>query len=280
MMRIGILGARGFIGRHVSEALCARGDSVVSASLRDPGEAASRVAECDVIVNLAGEPVAQRWTAEAKKKIEDSRTVAVSQFFNALRGATSLAKRYISASAVGYYGTSETVTFTEESAPGTDFLAKVCMGWEREALRAHDLGMEVSQIRTGLALGRDGGALERIVPPFRIGAGGRVASGKQWHSWVHIDDVVGIYLMAIDGVDGALNATAPNPVRNNDFTKALGKAMHRPTFLPVPGAAIAAIMGEGSYVLTEGQRVVPERTMMAGYRFAYTEIEQALASLI
>jgi uncharacterized protein (TIGR01777 family) len=279
-MRIGILGARGFLGKHIVEALSARGDTVVSASLRDPKDAASKMAGCDAIVNLAGEPVAQRWTAQAKKKIEASRTVAVSEFLDALRVVTSLPQRYISASAVGYYGTSQAVTFTEESPPGTDFLAKVCMGWEREALRAQDLGMHVARIRTGLVLGRDGGALERILPAFRMGAGGRLASGKQWHSWIHVDDVAGIYLMAIDGVDGALNATAPNPVRNSDFTKALGKLMNRPTFLPVPGAAIAAILGEGSYVLTEGQRVLPERTIMAGYRFTFTEIEEALASLI
>ncbi|MBC5815668.1 MAG: DUF1731 domain-containing protein, partial [Candidatus Eremiobacteraeota bacterium] len=146
--------------------------------------------------------------------------------------------------------------------------------------RAQDLGMGVAQIRTGLALGTDGGAFQKILAPFRMGAGGRLAGGKQWHSWIHIDDVAGIYLMAIDGVDGALNATAPNPVRNSDFTKALGKAVHRPTFFPVPGAAIAAILGEGAYVLTEGQRVLPERTMMAGYHFKYTEIEEALANLV
>ena len=278
-MRVGLLGASGFIGKHVSHALNERGDAVVAASLRDAQAAADQLASCDVIVNLAGEPVAQRWTAEAKKKIEASRTTAVADFLNALSGAPRRAKRFISASAVGYYGTSEAVTFTEESPPGTDFLAKICVGWEREAERAQDLGMHVARIRTGLALGNDGGALERILPPFRMGAGGRLASGKQWHSWIHIDDVVGIYLMAIDGVDGALNATAPNPVRNNDFTKALSKVMHRPAFLPVPGAAIAAIMGEGAYVLTEGQRVLPERTMMAGYRFRYSDIEQALATL-
>ncbi|MFN2527690.1 MAG: TIGR01777 family oxidoreductase [Candidatus Baltobacteraceae bacterium] len=279
-MRVGILGARGFIGTHLTRALEERGDTVVSASLRDPKAAASQVESCDAIVNLAGEQVAQRWTAEAKKKIEASRTVQVAEFLNALSGGAHVPKRYISASAVGYYGTSETVTFTEESPPGTDFLAKVCMGWEREAQRAQDLGMGVARIRTGLALGTDGGALEKIVPPFRMGAGGRLAGGKQWHSWIHIDDVAGIYLMAIDGVDGALNATAPNPVRNSDFTKALGKAVHRPTFLPVPGAAIAAILGEGAYVLTEGQRVLPERTMMAGYRFKYTEVQEALANLV
>lgn len=279
-MRIGILGARGFVGTHLTNALEERGDTVVSASLRDPKAAASQVQSCDAIVNLAGEPVAQRWTADAKKKIEASRTTQVAEFLNALSGAAHVPKRYISASAVGYYGTSETVTFTEESPPGTDFLAKVCMGWEREAQRAQDLGMGVAQIRTGLALGTDGGAFQKILAPFRMGAGGRLAGGKQWHSWIHIDDVAGIYLMAIDGVDGALNATAPNPVRNSDFTKALGKAVHRPTFFPVPGAAIAAILGEGAYVLTEGQRVLPERTMMAGYHFKYTEIEEALANLV
>ena len=279
-MRIGVLGASGFIGRHLCTALRERGDSVITASLRDPGAAAGLLRGCDAVVNLAGESVAQRWTAQVKADIEQSRTDAVARLFDALARETALPARYISASACGYYGTSETVTFTETSLPGTDFLAIVCARWEEQAQRAHDLGMRVACIRTGLALGSDGGALQKMLPAFRLGAGGRIGDGKQWHSWIHIADVVGIYLMAIDGVDGVLNATAPNPVRNEEFTKALGAALHRPTFLSVPGAAIATIFGEGAYVFTEGQRVLPERTRMAGYTFAFTEIGPALAHLI
>lgn len=279
-MRIGILGSSGFIGKHLAAALRRRGDIVVAASLREPALAAQAIAGCDALVNLAGEPIAQRWNSEIKKKIEESRTFAVSAFLDQLSAVAMIPKRYISASAVGYYGTSETVTFTEESPAGTDFLARVCLGWEREAARASDLGMRVTRIRTGLALGNDGGALEKILKPFRLGAGGRVGSGKQWYSWIHIDDLTGIYLMAIDGVDGALNATAPHPVTNNDFTKSLGKALGRPTFFPVPGAAIAAVLGEGALVVTQGQRVLPERTLMAGYTFKFTEVGAALANLV
>ncbi|MDQ6930259.1 MAG: TIGR01777 family oxidoreductase [Candidatus Eremiobacteraeota bacterium] len=279
-MRIGILGASGFIGKHVTAALRQRGDTVVSASLREPAAAAQTLAGCDAVVNLAGEPIAQRWSSDVKKRIEESRTFAVSTFLDQLSAVAMIPKRYVSASAVGYYGTSETVTFTEESPAGSDFLARVCLGWEREAARASDLGMRVTCIRNGLALGNDGGALEKIIKPFRMGAGGRVGSGKQWYSWIHIDDLTGIYLMAIDGVDGALNATAPNPVTNSNFTKALGKALGRPTFFPVPGAAIAAILGEGAIVVTEGQRVLPERTMMAGYTFRFSEVGAALANLV
>lgn len=279
-MRAGVLGGTGFIGKHLIAALNERGDTATVASLRDPAAAAEAVSGCDILVNLSGEPVAQRWSAEIKAKIESSRTSAVADFFGALRGREPLPKRYVSASAVGYYGTSEVATFTEDSPPGTDFLARICIAWEREAQRAQDLGMDVTCIRTGLALGKDGGALEKVLPPFRMGIGGRVASGKQWASWIHIDDVVGIYLMAIDGVNGVLNASAPNPVTNAEFTKVLARLVHRPAFFSVPGAAIAAILGEGSYIVTEGQRVLPQRTQAAGYKFKYETVEPALASIV
>ena len=279
-MHAGVLGGTGFIGKHLIAALQERGDTVTLASLRDPAAAAEAVSGCDVIVNLSGEPVAQRWSGALKAKIESSRTTAVADFFGAMRGRDGLPARYISASAVGYYGTSEVATFTEESPPGTDFLARVCIGWEREAQRAEDLGMNVAWIRTGLALGKDGGALEKILPPFRMGVGGKVASGKQWASWIHIDDVAGIFLMAIDGVNGALNATAPHPVTNAEFTKVLARLLHRPAFFSVPGAAIAAILGEGAYILTEGQRALPERTQSAGYKFKYETVEPALAAIV
>jgi hypothetical protein len=279
-MRVGILGATGFIGRHLTTALRKRGDEVLAASMRKPADAAQTVRGCEAVINLAGEPVAQRWTPEVKRKIEESRTVEVRAFLDALAEDEKRPTRFVCASAIGYYGTSETATFTEASGPGTDFLAQVCVQWEAQAQSARDLGMEVTCIRTGLALGRDGGALAKIIPPFKLGAGGRIGSGKQWISWVHIDDVVAIYMMALDGVSGILNATAPNPVRNDDFTKSLGRALNRPTFFPVPGAAIAAVLGEGAYVLTEGQRVLPERTQAAGYRFKYETVDGALANLL
>ncbi len=279
-MRVGVLGASGFVGRHLTQGLQARGDSVLSASIRDVDSAAGRLRDCEVIVNLAGEPVAQRWSADAKRKIEESRTTAVAAFLAALAKREPRVTRYVSASAVGYYGTSKDQTFVEEDAPGSDFLARVCARWEREAQRATDLGMRVACVRTGLALGPDGGALKAILPPFRLGGGGRLGSGRQWHSWIHVDDVVGIYCLAIDGTDGALNATAPNPVRNSEFTKALGKTLHRPTFFPVPAAALSAVLGEGAYVLTEGQRVLPQRALALGYHFVFQNLENALNDVL
>ncbi|MBV8363556.1 MAG: TIGR01777 family oxidoreductase [Candidatus Eremiobacteraeota bacterium] len=269
------------MGKHLSAALAGRGDETVNASLRDPVTAAHALSDCDVIVNLAGEPVAQRWTAHVKKKIYESRTRLPRAFLDAL-GSLDVVhpKRYVSASAIGYYGTSDTTVFTEESAPGDDFLAKVCVDWEREARRAENFGMQVSCIRTGFALGNDGGALAKILPVFKAGAGGRVGTGRQWCSWIHIDDVIGIYLMAIDGRDGPFNAVAPNAVQNSELTRALGKALNRPTFLPVPSVALKATLGEGAYIATQGQRVEPQRALACGYQFTFSDLKAALQNLV
>ncbi|MBV8246656.1 MAG: TIGR01777 family oxidoreductase [Candidatus Eremiobacteraeota bacterium] len=279
-MRVGVLGASGFLGRHLAAALRARGDEIVPATLRNPSEAASALQACDALVNLSGEPVAQRWSAEAKRRIMDSRTVAVREFFDALAQRAPVARVYVSASAIGYYGTSRTIHFTEESRAGEDFLGQVCIAWEREAQRAADFGMRVSIVRNALVLGADGGALPRAVAPFRMGLGGKIGDGQQWCSWVHVRDAIAIFLMALDGVGGVLNASAPNPVRNADFTKALGDVLHRPTFFPVPAGVLSAALGEGAYLLTEGQYVVPERTVAAGYTFRFTDIETALRDLL
>jgi uncharacterized protein len=279
-MNVVLLGGAGFVGRHVASALRERGDAVAIASLRDPAEAALAAAACDVIVNLAGAPIAQRWTAAHKRRIEETRVEAPRRFLELVARNARRARTYVSASAIGYYGTSETATFDEDSAPGDDFLAQVCVAWEREALRAADLGMRVAIVRTGVALGADGGALHKILPPFRAGAGGRVGSGRQWFSWVHFADLAGIYLMAIDTVEGAVNACAPRPVTNAEFTAELGAALHRPTAMPVPAFALRALLGEGADVLLKGQRVLPRRTERLGYRFRFPEIRGALANLL
>jgi uncharacterized protein (TIGR01777 family) len=279
-MRVTILGASGFIGRHLSAALKARGDEVVESSLRDPAAAAAASAGSAVVVNLAGAAVAERWTPARKRAIEESRTALPHAYLDALGRLPNRPGAYISSSAIGYYGTSRTATFTEASPAGADFLARVCAGWEAEAERAATLGMRVALVRTGLVLGLDGGALGKLLPLFRAGIGGVVASGAQWYSWIHIDDQIGIYLHAIDGADGALNATAPNPVTNRDFTAALAAAVHRPAIFPVPAFAAALLLGEGALVITEGQRVLPERTQASGYRFRHPELGAALRSLI
>ena len=278
-MRVGILGATGFIGRHLANALTQRGDEVIADSLRNPEGAARALAACDAVVNLAGEPLAQRWSGAVKHNILYSRTELPQRFLEAIGTYPAHPTAYICASAIGFYGVSETATFTEASPAGNDFLARVCIAWEREAQRAETLGMRVSIVRTGIALG-DGGALGAMLAPFRLGAGGIVGDGRQWVSWVHVDDVVGIYLKAIDGVKGVMNATAPNPVRNAEFTHALGRALHRPTVLPTPTFALRLMLGEGADMLLTGQRVLPERTQAEGYTFAFTEIDDALANAV
>jgi uncharacterized protein (TIGR01777 family) len=277
-MRVTVVGASGFIGRHLSAALRARGDEVVDASLRNVYAAGHACEGSDAIVQLAGAPVTTQWTAAAKNEIRRSRVDATRALVDRLAQVRARPKVYVSASAVGYYGASETATFTESSPPGNDFLAEVCVGWEREAARAEEVGMRVACIRTGIVLGPDGGALARLLPIFKLGLGGVIASGMQWNSWIHIDDVVGIYLLAIDRAEGPLNATAPEPVRNVDFTRALASTLHRPAFLPVPAFALRIIFGEGASILTTGQRVLPERTLSLGYKFHYPQLASALSS--
>ncbi|HEY0615847.1 MAG TPA: TIGR01777 family oxidoreductase [Candidatus Elarobacter sp.] len=279
-MRVTVLGASGFVGRHLTAALRARGDEVVESSLRDPPAAAGASVGSDAVVNLAGAPVSVRWTDSSKRAMTASRVDLPRAFLAALRDAGSRPSAYVSASAIGYYGTSPTATFVEASPAGNDFLARLCVAWEAEADRAAELGMRVAKVRSGLVLGRDGGVLGKLLPVFRFGLGGPVASGEQWWSWIHIDDQVGIYLAALDGADGVLNATAPHPVTNRQFTRALAAALGRPAILPVPAFAGRMLFGEGALMLNEGQRVLPERTVATGYVFRHPELAPALRSLV
>jgi len=279
-VKVTILGASGFVGKHLAAALQARGDTVAAASLRDPAAAAVACAGSDAVVNLAGESVAQRWTQAVKERIRSSRVEAPRALIERLASLDDPPKAYVSASAIGYYGTSDDATFDESSAPGSDFLAGVCVAWEAEALRAQEaFGARVALVRTGLVLGNDGGALAKLLPLFKLGAGGVVASGRQWYSWIHIADLVGVYLAAIDGFAGPLDGTAPNPVRNAEFTRALAAALHRPAFFPVPGFALQLVLGEGALVVAEGQRVLPTRTSSLGYRLRFEAIDAAFADL-
>ncbi|MGD0052515.1 MAG: TIGR01777 family oxidoreductase [Vulcanimicrobiaceae bacterium] len=279
-MRVTILGASGFVGRHLAATLRARGDEVVTASLRDPAAAATTTAGSAAVVNLAGAPVSQRWTTAHRREIARTRIDLPRAYLAALAHVAPRPRMYVSASAVGYYGTSRSATFTETSPPGGDFLARVCADWEATADGAAALGLRVAKIRTGLALGTDGGALAKLLPLFRAGLGGVVGSGAQWYSWIHVDDLIGIYLHALDSVDGVLDATAPNPVVNREFTRALGRAVGRPTLAPVPAFAVGLLLGEGALIVTEGQRVLPERTLATGYAFRYPELDGALRALV
>jgi uncharacterized protein (TIGR01777 family) len=279
-MKITLIGASGFIGKPLILALRARGDVVTPASLRDPLAAAAACVGADVVVNLAGEPVAQRWSPAVKAKIRSSRVDAPAQLLAELEKAGTRFGAYVSASAIGYYGTSETATFVESSGPGSDFLSDVCVAWEAGADAFARVCDRVAKVRTGLVLGRDGGALAKLLPLFQLGGGGIVASGKQWYSWIALADQVGIYLHAIDGASGVLNATAPNPVTNATFTKVLAEAVHRPAFFPAPSFAIGLVLGEGAIVVTDGQRVLPEHTLATGYRFQFEALDVALANIL
>jgi uncharacterized protein len=280
-MRALVLGASGFVGRHLVGALRARGDSVEEASLRAPEEAASAAQACDAVVNLAGETLAQRWNAAAKQRIERTRTELPRRFLQALASLRRRPAVYVSASAIGYYGTSESATFDESSPAGNDFLAGVCQKWESEASRASDLGMRVAVVRSGFVLGTDGGGLAKMLPPFRMGLGGIVGSGHQWVSWIHVEDAVGIYMLALDRGNGAIDATAPNPVTNAEFTRALATTLGRPAVAPAPTFALRMLLGEGADVLLKGQRVLPNRALREyGFVFRFAGIEEALQNLL
>lgn len=258
----------------------ARGDDVVVTSLRNIDSAARACAGADVVVNLAGAPVARRWTNSSKAEIRRSRVELTRALLDRIANFDKKPVAYISASAIGYYGTSLTETFVETSPPGADFLARVCLDWEREANRAAELGMRVAIVRTGIVLGPDGGALPMMLPAFRFCLGGKLASGAQWMSWIHIEDLIDAYLHAIDGTTGAINATSPEPVTNAEFTHTLGEVLHRATIFPVPELVLTTVFGEGAMILTEGQRVLPERTLASGYHFRYPKLDPALRSLL
>ena len=264
----------------MAAALRARGDDVVITSLRDIDAAARDCTGSDAIVNLAGAPIAKRWTPAYKAEIRRSRVELTRALVERIAGFERKPRAYVSASAVGYYGTSLTATFVETSFSGDDFLAHVCVDWEREAARAQEAGMRVAMVRTGLVLGNDGGALPIMLPAFRLGLGGKLAGGRQWMSWIHVDDLVDTYVHAIGNVSGAVNGTAPEPMTNAAFTQTLGRVLRRPTLLGIPAVALEALFGEGAEILTQGQRVLPERMLASGHRFRFPQLEPALRALL
>jgi uncharacterized protein (TIGR01777 family) len=233
-------------------------------------------------VHLAGEDVAQRWTEDAKRRIRDSRETGTRNLVAGLRASEPRPRVLVSASAVGWYGARGDEELDEQVPAGDDFLARVVTAWEREADRAADLGMRVVEVRTGVVLDKDGGALSKMLPFFRLGIGGPVAGGRQYLPWIHLDDIVGIYLAALDGDgwSGPVNGTAPEPVTNRDFAHALGRAIHRPAFAPVPALAVRALYGDMAEMVTQGQRAVPRRPLELGYRFRHPELDDALRSAL
>ena len=297
-MHITISGASGFIGRRLMKSLLAGGHSLrvlsrhagtnlppgVQLSVWDStrGEPPEEsLAEADAVIHLAGEPVSQRWTEETKRKIRSSRVDGTRHLVQALSTLSRRPAALISSSAIGIYGSRGDSVLTEASAPGSGFLAEVCKEWETQADLAQALGIRVAKIRTGVVLGTQGGALAKMLPPFKLGLGGPVGSGKQWMSWIHLDDLVGIIRHTVENpVEGAVNGTAPAPVTNAEFTKALADALHRPAFFPVPAFALKLVFGEMAGLLLASQRVLPQAAESTGYQFQYREIGAALKSIL
>jgi uncharacterized protein len=292
-----VTGATGVIGRAVVGALVARGDSVVALS-RDgsrslpgaevvewgrPAEEPAPAAAFEGVggvIHLLGEPIAQRWSDDVKRRIRESRVLGTRNLVAGMRGAG--VSVLVSQSATGYYGPRGEEVVDESAPAGSDFLASVVVEWEAEAAAAAQLGVRVALCRTGVVLSPSGGALEKMLTPFKLGVGGPVAGGKQYLPWVHVDDVVGAMLFALDSpaADGALNVTAPEPVTNRGFSRALGRALHRPAVLPVPGLALHALYGEMAEIVTTGVRAVPRRLEELGYGFRRPELASALEAVL
>jgi uncharacterized protein (TIGR01777 family) len=303
-MKVAVTGASGLIGRALLAKLGAREDEVTVLT-RDPDRAraqlgaatravgwdplsgpapARALAGRDAVVNLAGEPIAQRWSARAKQAIRDSRVTGTRNLVLGLSELDAGARPsvLVSSSAIGYYGARGAEPIDEEAPAGADFLARVCAEWEAQARTATALGMRTVQVRTGVVLDRAGGALAKMLPPFRLGVGGPVAGGRQYVAWIHRDDLIGIVLAALDDErwSGAINATAPEPASSRTFSRALGRELHRPALLPVPAMALRALYGEMAEIVTTGVRAVPARALMLGYEFEHPRLPQALASAL
>ncbi|OCQ88895.1 TIGR01777 family protein [Nostoc sp. MBR 210] len=305
-MKVAITGATGLVGSRLVERLQTEGYQVlvltrnagfaqkvfpsanfpsveiVTYTPTTSGAWQDAVSGCEAVVNLAGEPIGEgRWTAERKQEILNSRQLGTQKIVEAIAKANPKPRVLVNTSAIGYYGTSEAATFDEASVSGNDFLAQVCQAWEAEATKVKDAGVRLVILRFGIVLGK-GGALAKMIPPFQLFAGGPIGSGRQWFSWIHIDDVVNLILQALNKLDmeGVYNATAPNPVRMNDLAQTVGKVLNRPSWLPVPAFAIEALLGDGAIVVLEGQQVLPKRTLESGFTYQYPNLQPALKQIL
>ncbi len=287
-MRVLVTGATGFVGEPLCQALRAEGHSLVIVS-RDPSRAGEgalgwdavpkAVRDVDAIVNLAGEPLAaRRWSGAQKMRILESRVGTTRALVDAVKAAQSRPSVLVSASAVGFYGDRGDEALDETAGPGKGFLSKVCQAWEGEAMRGEALGLRLVRLRFGIILAADGGALAQMLPPFRAFVGGPLGNGRQWMSWIHRDDATGIILdtLAKDGYRGPVNATAPQPVTNREFSKDLGAALARPAIMRVPAVVLRLALGEMADMLLTGQRVLPATAQRLGYRFRYPQLMGAL----
>lgn len=306
VMKVAVTGATGFVGSALVKRLQDEGHQVVvltrspekakrmfpasafpsveviEYSPLESGDWQGAIAGCDGVVNLAGAPIAEmRWTPERKKEILESRQIGTRKIVEAIAQANPRPSVLINSSAIGYYGASETATFDESSAPAEDFLAQVCQAWESEAQQATQSGVRVVILRTGIVVAL-GGAVEKMLLPFKMYTGGPLGSGRQWFSWVHRDDLVSLIVTALTNsqMSGTYNATAPNPVRMGEFCQVLGEVLNRPSWLPVPAFALEALLGDAATVVLEGQRVLPKRTLESGFQFQYPTVKPALQQFL
>ncbi len=301
-MKVAVAGATGFVGSRLVERLQAEGHQVVALTRNaamaqqvlpknvevvtyNPIESGSWqdvISGCDGVVNLAGEAIAEtRWTPERKQSLMNSRKITTQNIVAAINKANLKPSVLVNASAIGFYGTSETATFDENSNSGNDFLAEICQAWEAEANKVKESGTRLVILRFGIVLGM-GGALGKMLTPFKMFAGGPIGSGKQWFSWIHREDVVSLILRSLtrSEMEGVYNATAPNPVRMAEMSSILGQVMNRPSWLPVPAIALEAMLGDGAKVVLEGQQVLPKRTLADGFEYQYSEVRSALEEIV
>lgn len=304
-MKIAVTGATGFIGAKLVEKLAQNNQIViltrnidkaklefspaifpnlefVNYTPKQLGNWQNNIDGCDAVINLAGAPIAERWSESYKQEILDSRQLGTKNIVQAITQCSQKPQVLINASAIGFYGTSETETYTENSPSGEDFLAQVCQAWETEAHKVEEAGVRLVILRFGIVLG-NGGALAKMVPPFKIFAGGPIGDGKQWFSWIHRDDIVGMIIQALEdsNLNGTFNATAPYAVTMNELCQTLGDALKRPSWLPVPSFALELLLGDGAKVVLEGQKVLPEKTLeVMKYNFLYANLKSALEQIV
>jgi uncharacterized protein len=304
-MKIAITGATGFVGSRLVERLQEDGHSIlvltrsaeqghkvfpkhafpqvdiVEYSPLTSGPWQTQLSGCDGVVNLAGAPISERWSDEHKQEILESRKIGTENLVEALAQANPRPTVWVNASAIGYYGTSETATFDETSPAADDFLSQVCQTWEGAAQAVTDYGLRLVILRLGIVLGM-GGAVAKMLTPFRMFAGGPIGSGRQWFSWIHREDLVNLIIQALTDPQmvGIYNATAPNPVRMAEFCKVLGKVLKRPSWLPVPDFVLETMLGDGAQVVLEGQQVLPKRTEATGFQYQYSQVQEALAEIV
>ncbi|MDQ3373971.1 MAG: TIGR01777 family oxidoreductase [Acidobacteriota bacterium] len=297
-MKILISGASGLVGTHLIPTLLAKGHEIYKLVRKTPKSSdeiqweaekgfseteQAKLENFDAVMHLAGDNVAsENWSDEKKRKIKDSRVVGTRVLVDALKRAQNPPKIFVSASATGFYGNRKDEILTEDSRQGAGFLTDVCTAWEDEIEKAEEFARVVF-LRIGVVLAKDGGALEKMLMPFKFGVGGTIGSGKQWMSWIALDDLIKLIHFALENetLRGAVNAVAPNPVTNEEFTKTLGKALHRPTILPVPEFAVKLIFGEmGETLLLQGARVLPKKLVAAGFEFEFVNLEKTLKRVL